>query len=144
MRYLKQFNQINESSTDLITAVKNGDIEAVKKIIDAGTNLDIKDNSGWTSLIRSSSRNNIEVVKLLIDAGANLDIQNNGGSTALIEASSINNIEVVKLLLDNFADEFIVDNEGNSFYHYLNDKNKDIIKKLYPNEVENAIMVGSK
>jgi ankyrin repeat protein len=84
------------------------------------------------------------VVKLLIEAGAHLNIRDNGGSTALIWASSRNYLEVVKLLLENFADECILDDDGWSFYDYLNDENKEVIKGIYPNEVENAIHFSQK
>jgi hypothetical protein len=53
-------------------------------------------------------------------------------------------VEVVKLLLENFADESILDNKGWSFYDHLNAENREIIKRLYPNEVENAINFSQK
>jgi hypothetical protein len=59
-------------------------------------------------------------------------------------ASYRNHIEVVKILLENFADECILNNGGWSFYDHLNDKNKEIIRELYPNEVEMAIHFSQK
>jgi serine/threonine-protein phosphatase 6 regulatory ankyrin repeat subunit B len=84
------------------------------------------------------------VVKLLIDGGANLNIRDNNDRTALILASIENHPEVVKLLLENFADECILSGWGWSFYDYLNDRNKEIIRELYPNEVENALHFSQK
>jgi ankyrin repeat protein len=92
----------------------------------------------------ASFQNHGEVVKLLIKFGANLNGRDNGGNTALIAASYQNHVEVVKLLLENFADECILDNKGWSFYDHLNDENREIIKRLYPNEVENAIHFSRK
>jgi ankyrin repeat protein len=125
--------------TALIFASRFNNIEVVKLLIRSGADLNIRDNWGSTALIWASLHNQIEVVKLLIEAGANLNIRSDGGRTALIWNSIENNIEVVKLLLENFADECILDNRGWSFYDHLNNRNKEIIKELYPNEVENAI-----
>jgi ankyrin repeat protein len=130
--------------TALIYASYRNHPEVVKLLIDGSANLNIRDNGGNTALIWASFNNHIKVVKLLISAGANLNIRNDGGRTALIAASSWNRIEVVKILLENFADECILDNRGGSFYDYLNDRNKEIIRELYPNEVENAIHFSQK
>jgi uncharacterized protein len=118
--------------------------EVVELLIRSGADLNIRSDGGKTALIWASQENHPEVVKLLISAGANLNIRNDGGRTALIVASSWNRIEVVKILLENFADECILDNRGGSFYDYLNDRNKEIIRELYPNEVEMAIHFSEK
>jgi uncharacterized protein len=119
--------------------------EVVKLLIRSGADLNIRGDGGKTALIFASRFNNIEVVvKLLIKGGADLNIRSDGGRTALIWASSRNRIEVVKVLLENFADECILDNKGWSFYDHLNDRNKEIIRELYPNEVEMAIHFSEK
>jgi ankyrin repeat protein len=134
----------NGGKTALIWASYENNIEVVKLLIEAGANLDIRTNGGRTALMLASYNNYGEIVKLLIKAGAHLNIRNNWGKTALIEASYYDHIEVVKLLLENFADECILDDGGWSFYDYLDDRNKEIIKRLYPNEVENAIHFSQK
>jgi ankyrin repeat protein len=144
MKYLKLFKE-SVDDRELISAARRGDVREVERLIKAGVHLDISDNDGGcTALILASYYNRIEVVKLLIEAEANLNIRDNRGNTALKLASYNNNIEIVKLLLENFADECILDDSGWSFYDYLNDGNKKIIKGLYPNEVENAIHFSQK
>jgi ankyrin repeat protein len=134
----------NRGRTALMWASYENRVEVVKLLIEAGADLDIRDNVGFTTLIWASFYNRIEVVKLLISAGANLNIRSDGGHTALIWASYWNHVEVVKLLLENFADESILDNKGWSFYDHLNAENREIIKEIYPNEVENAINFSRK
>jgi ankyrin repeat protein len=143
MKYLRLFKE-SVAGEELIMAARRGDVSEVEILIKSGTNLDIRDNWGCTALISASFRNHGEVVKLLIEGGANLNIRDNEGWTALIGASYWNRVEIVKLLLENFADECILDNRGWSFYDYLNDRNKEIIRELYPNEVENAIHFSGK
>jgi ankyrin repeat protein len=118
--------------------------EVVKLLIEAGANLNGRDSGGRTALIWASYLNWVEVTKILIEAGSNLNIRDNWGRTALILASYENNVEIVKLLLENFADESILDNGGWSFYDHLNAENREIIKEIYPNEVENAIDFSQK
>ena len=143
MKYLKLFKE-SVDSKELIRDASRGDVLEVERLIKSGADLNIRDNDGWTALIWASRWDRIEVVKLMIEAGANLNIRNNRGNTALILASSRNHPEVVKLLLENFADECILDDGGWSFYDHLNYENKEIIKGLYPNEVENAIHFSQK
>ena len=143
MKYLKLFKE-SVSGEELISAAERGRVKEVERLIRIGANLNTVDIDGWTALILASYWNHIEVVKLLIRSGANLNIRDNWSRTALIMASYYNYIEVVKLLLENFADECILDNEGWSFYDYLNDRNKKIIRELYPNEVEMAIHFSQK
>ena len=143
MKYLKLFKE-SASGWEFISASRRGDVREVERLIKGGANLDIRSNEGKTALIWASYRNHIEVVKLLIEAGANLNIRDDEGRTALIWASYHNRIEIVKLLIENFADECILDDDGWSFYDFLNDENKEIIKGIYPNEVENAIHFSQK
>ena len=143
MKYLKLFKE-SVDDRELIRAAERGNVREVERLIKGGVDLNIRGIWGWTALIWASLNNHVEVVKLLIEAGANLNIRDNGGKTALIWASYQNHIEVVKILLENFADECILNDEGWSFYDYLDDRNKEIIKGIYPNEVENAIHFSQK
>lgn len=59
-----------------------GNNHTLQKLIDAGANLDIQNNDGWTALMDAAHRSHFEIVQALIAAGANLDIQNNDGKYA--------------------------------------------------------------
>jgi len=145
MKYLKLFKESVGGSEELISAAKSGDVREVERLISSGVDLNIRNNVGWTALIWTSYDGHGEIVKFLIEADADLNIRDNlVSNTALMWASRQNNVEVVKLLLENFADESILDNRGWSFYDHLNDRNKEIIKEIYPNEVENAINFSRK
>jgi ankyrin repeat protein len=89
----------------------------IKRLIDAGININLQNNKGFTPLMiasrYSNSCNNQEIVKLLIDSGADINLQNEKGRTALILSSKYANedssIETVKLLIDAGADLNIQD-----------------------------------
>ncbi|WP_347839885.1 ankyrin repeat domain-containing protein [uncultured Draconibacterium sp.] len=69
-------------STPLITAVSFGRTEIAEVLIDAGADLNLKNNDGSTALHSAAFFCHIEIVQLLIDAKADKSIKNNYGATA--------------------------------------------------------------
>lgn len=62
----------------------------VRALLNAGANLEERNNNGWTSLTRAARYSrNAEVVQALIDAGADATATNGEGETAwdLIQAN---------------------------------------------------------
>ncbi|CZB16028.1 hypothetical protein FLM9_681 [Candidatus Synechococcus spongiarum] len=58
----------------MIGASRNGYLEIVKALIQAGTDLNSQDKYGKTALMVASSENQLEIVKALIQAGADLKL----------------------------------------------------------------------
>ena len=72
----------------------------VAALIDAGANVNLQDNYGYTALIWASfTTKTEEVITALIDAGADLNLQDNQGNTALQTAQSLGHNEIAQLLL---------------------------------------------
>ena len=69
-------------STPLISAASFGKNDIVKALIDAGADLNLKNNDGATALHVAAFFARIEIVQLLIDAGADKNLKNNFGATA--------------------------------------------------------------
>jgi ankyrin repeat protein len=66
-----------------------GDIELSEECLQAGIDVNVKDNIyGETPLHWALLRNNIEIAKLLIDSGAKVNAKNNEGFTSLYLAES--------------------------------------------------------
>jgi hypothetical protein len=98
---------------DIQTAIVSGNLEAVKQHIEAGTDIDMKDQmSGSTPLITAATFGKTAIAKALIDANADLDIKNNEGSTALHAAAFFCRIEIVQMLIDAGADKSIQNNHA--------------------------------
>jgi hypothetical protein len=70
-------------STPLMNAIVFGKLEIAKALIEAGVDLDQKNNDGSTALISAAFFGHPEVVQSLLDHGANKSIQGNTGGTAL-------------------------------------------------------------
>ena len=98
---------------DIQTAVLSGNLEAVKLHIEAGTDINMKDQmSGSTPLITAATFGKTAIVKALIDAKADLTIKSNDGATALHNAAFFCQVEIVQLLIDAKADKTIKNNFG--------------------------------
>jgi hypothetical protein len=90
---------------DIWKAAANGNIEAIKQHLEAGTNVDAKEPlGGATPLIVAAVFGRVETTKLLIEKGANVKAGSNDGATALHAAAFFCHTEIVKLLLDKGAD----------------------------------------
>ncbi len=84
---------------DFFEAARNGDLPAVKRFIDKGTNVNARANDGATALLAASLNGHQEVVQALLDKGADVNAKDNYGATALILASQRGHQEVKELLI---------------------------------------------
>ena len=91
-------NKTNENELALIGASGNGDVEAVRKLLSQGVDVNIQDLPGNTPLIAASKNGHAEVIRELLSSGANVESQNQTGSTALARASRNGHVEVVGIL----------------------------------------------
>lgn len=70
-------------ATALIAAALFGQTEAAMLLIDAGADLELKNNEGSTALITAAFVGRVEIVKSLLKSGADRNSRNKSGSTAL-------------------------------------------------------------
>jgi CubicO group peptidase (beta-lactamase class C family) len=113
-------------------AALQGNIEAVRQHIEAGSDLDEKDAWGSTPLIIAATFGKSDVATALIDAGADLDLTNNDGATALHAAAFLCRTEIVKALLDNGANKYLRNNFGNTAWESVSAPFEDV-RSIYDN-----------
>ena len=103
-------------STDIFTAVWNGDAELVKLFVDGDARMtgacDVSEfGDGWTPLHYASYRGATQIVQCLLDAApakaALVNKQNDKGFTALFYAAQTSRLDICNLLLDAGADPCI-------------------------------------
>jgi ankyrin repeat protein len=82
----------------LRSAAAVGDIEAVKRHLAAGTNVNAPNTYGWTALYWASSRGHKEIVELLIANGAYVNPKADRGDTPLDGAIEDNHTEIADIL----------------------------------------------
>lgn len=93
-------------------AALQGNIDAIHQHINAGSDLDVKDEYGSTPLIIATTFGKTEVARALIEAGADMKITNNEGATPLHIAAFFCRTEIVQALLDNGADKNALNKAG--------------------------------
>lgn len=121
---LRHTNMVS-CNTVLHPAVKQGDDDIVKKIIEL-LKLQTKDNSsfinrlnsqGFTALHLACTKNNVNIVQILLDAGADITAVNKEKYSVLHYAAAFSNVKIIKMLLDHKVD-------GKSVSLSLEDPNK--------------------
>jgi ankyrin repeat protein len=122
---LKQYGAVNESVNEsifkhmtpseiesrkmkdpltLIRASEKNDIALVRRLLDMGADVNVKDDYGWNALMMASTYEDLDIARMLIDRGIDVNAKNNNGYNALMYASSNGHENIVRLLLDNGAD----------------------------------------
>jgi hypothetical protein len=84
-------------------AVRDNDLNGLKKEVESGVDVDLRVGTGSTPLLRASQFGQLEMVKYLIANGADINAQNVFG-TPLVVASRNGHLEIVKYLIANGAD----------------------------------------
>ena len=121
-----------EADRALRLAARKGDIEAVKKSIADGADVNAKSESGTTPLQRAAQYGEKEVVELLISKGADLSAKEDiFGKTPLHYAAEEGHKETLKLLIDKGADVHAGDKDGDSPLAWaVYSNHMDIVKLL--------------
>ena len=96
-------------------AASEGNIEAVKQHLDAGTDVNAKHVDGWTPLHLAKTK---KVVELLIAKDADVNAKNTNGMTPLYSATSLGDKEIAELLIANGADVNAKSEKGLTPLHY--------------------------
>jgi ankyrin repeat protein len=79
--------------TPLVFAAREGDLETVKVLLDAGADVNQTTEYGWTPLLVATNNRNYKVGAYLLEKGAKPNIANKGGWTPLYLATDNRNIE---------------------------------------------------
>ena len=74
---------ISQENYEFIAAARGENIDAVNKLLGAGSDVNATQGDGATALHWATHRNNLELVQLLIEVGADVNIANDLGATPL-------------------------------------------------------------
>ena len=96
-------NTGEDTKKRLFAAVKQGDADAIRLLIQAGANVNVW-HIGETPLRMAVKQGNVNTVRLLIEAGANIEAADASGITLLHLAVMQGNTDVVLLLIRRGAD----------------------------------------
>ena len=113
-------------------AVFDGNIEAVKQHLAAGTDVNVKDKFGFTPLHEATGAGHKEIAELLIAKGASVNAKDNNGWTPLFYAAAktgSGHKEIVELLIANDADVNALSVNGKTPLDWANDEIADLLRK---------------
>lgn len=114
-------------------------VEHARLLLDAGVQVNIQDNSGWTLLHHAAFSGNTELVKFLLDSGAHINIPNQTGITPLhagVNGRKYGSAETVKQLVGYGKDQLLVeaqadltarDQQGKTLLHFAAEQNVDAV-----------------
>ena len=108
--------------TDLHDAVKNGDLNKCRELIENGDDVNKKDVWGNTPL-HWATFNGYEMCELLIKNGADINAKNYSGQKPLYLAVSHNYLEICECLIEHGADVNAKFSNGRTPLHYAAMKN---------------------
>lgn len=102
------------SADDIWLATGTGNVEAVRKLLAGGFDVNKRDpDSGVTLLSTAAIVGNAEIATLLLEAGADVNGRNyQNGSTALHAAAFVGQADMVALLLEHGADLAAMSDDG--------------------------------
>ena len=127
---LSKFEQARNEKR-FFDAVKSGNRDVVRQLVNKGVDINTKDGDGWTALMLATYYGDgYKTVRLLTELGADLDIQNEDGETALICAIIGKATKSAKILISNGANVSIKDNNGRTALMLAIEGNLDEIKEL--------------
>lgn len=92
--------QITEPSAAFLFSAETGDLQALKRWLDAGVLPDTYEDSGWTALHTAASQGNQVMATMLLEAGANPNAACQDGWTPVCEAAKRQQVEVLEQLLE--------------------------------------------
>jgi ankyrin repeat protein len=87
----------------LSMAAGKGDLEEVRRLIEAGADVNEKTSNGWTPLMKASLQGHVDVVKLPLEKGAKIGAERYRRSrlTALSYAIAGGDLPTIKALIDH-------------------------------------------
>ncbi len=124
-------------ATALHIACREGNIDAVKALIENGANPNIADNEGWTPLMRAVLTANAEITDLLIDKGADVSALNSDGDSVIVQAAASDCAKCLNIIFEKGnivknMDIKILQNQINTAYLMaVNRENKEISDSLF-------------
>ena len=104
----------------LETAVWDGNVEAVRRLVKAGADVDARDPNGTPLLFRPAGRGcsyDVTIVEILIDAGADVNATDANGDPVLHYAAWQRQAETARILIDAGADVNATDGDGDPLLH---------------------------
>lgn len=104
-----------KGETQLHQACINGNINLVRRLIEQGHAINVRDNAGWLPLHEACNYGHKEIVELLLDRNAAINDKGGercDGTTPLHDACGNGNLEIIELLIERGANVTLLMDSG--------------------------------
>jgi len=101
-----------ELDTALIAAAWKNDVVEARRLIDAGANVNAKDDSVQSAYLVTTSEGYLELLELTLEHGADVSSLDSFNGTGLIRAADRGHVEIVRRLLETDTEVDHVNNLG--------------------------------
>ena len=120
-----------EMGAQLLAAAAAGKEAEVRRLAEAGADLNVTDSDRNTPLHLAVKRGHVAVARLLLEKGAKSNTYDRDGVTPLFTAVAVGNEAMVRLLIEQAEDIDETDMQGSSLLHVAVRKGyKEIVKLL--------------
>ncbi|MEM9884802.1 MAG: ankyrin repeat domain-containing protein [Bacteroidota bacterium] len=102
----------------LHSAAEEGQIEALKMLLNKGVEVHLQDHHGRTALMYAAEEGNLEIVKILVEKGIDINETDEEERTALSYGVEEGNRSLVRYLLEKGADMMLKDQDGKRAIDY--------------------------
>ena len=96
----------------LHTCAEKGHLDVARAVIEAGADVNAKDNEGLTPLYMCALGGHLEVARALIEAGADVNAKKDNGVTPLHMCAYTGHLEVSRALIEKGADVNAKEDDG--------------------------------
>lgn len=121
--------------TALHVAAAAGDVEQVKRLINAGHPINAQHPSGsLTPLHKAAGEGRADVVQVLVEAGAHLNYKTDNGQTPLHLAAKIGSVEICKLLIEAGANPTLIDKDNTTPRGIAAQEGHTEVAELFPED----------
>jgi hypothetical protein len=88
------------SEQSLFQAIRDGDVDQVRTLLEDGEAVDQQDEQGWTPLNWSAGRGDVAIIRLLLEHGADVTATGRDNRTPLMIAKAAGRGQAVELLTE--------------------------------------------
>ncbi|XP_006872620.1 PREDICTED: 2-5A-dependent ribonuclease [Chrysochloris asiatica] len=95
---------VENDHCQMITAIRKGDVEKVKQLLEKGADVNFQVEGGWTPLHNAVQNRREDIVDLLLLHGAEPCMRKNNGATPFILAGIVGNVNLLQCFLSKGSD----------------------------------------
>jgi uncharacterized protein len=96
--------QPGDTAQSLVAAAQAGDLATMRRLLDAGTPVDVRDARRRTALLIATHANQVEAARLLIARGADVNAKDDIDDSPFLYAGAEGRLEILRLTLAAGAD----------------------------------------